>query len=198
MDRFSKIDGQRKKISRGTETIGRLVGGVAIIKFVLQVTSSPVSTWLTVGLKAYQTLFHPLVDYSVGLLVKVVGFELLPWAKDLIVLHIVIASAVTRAAVRLAGEIEKTEGETHRSGMSLWLVSFLVSLAWPLSVTGFFASQALHLAPPLPVPQDPKWIDMPKEERKRFFTLGALAARELLYVLAIAAVAILLNAAGEL
>ncbi len=197
MEPTANSTGKPKIISDGVAFIGRIVGSVAIIKLALRAVGKPPSDWLAAILKAYTDLFDPLVDYTIGLIPRIFGYTFESWAKDLLVIHALIASAVARAVVAQADEDQIQPGSLPSAVQ--WVGVFLASfLFWP-----FLAFVTLITGPILSLgasrrKNDPIFQAYWTKRSAYFVPLARKWRRELLLVFAIVAIAIVLNAAGEL
>jgi hypothetical protein len=183
-------------LSKGTSAIGRLVGAAALIKFALSSLAVPVSKWLAAALAAYTTLFHPLVDYSAGLIVSLLGYKLLPWAKDLVVLYALIGAAFTRGILNFQRFMM-----TVRPELTLdWFFIIVGGIAWP-SILMMFGFYVPYVGPSQLRLFGVMLKDFPEIIRliqPRVKLMSRQCAKELLVVFAIAGAAIFLNAAGQL
>ena len=185
-------------ISEGVTFVSRVVSAVVIIKFALRVMKTQPSNWLAGFIKAYTDLFHPIVDYTIGLIPSIFGYAFLPSTRDLIVVNSFIASAVARAVIAQAKEHQRSSSSVPR-----WLqwigVVVVCFLFWPaLAFVTLVTGPLLSVGAETRSKTDPIFRAHWQQRSDYFLPLARKCRRELLIAFAIALIAIALNAAGEL
>ena len=196
MTKIDNANEHRKTLISGVDVVGRLVGAMALTKFAVRALDAPVSSWLSNILSAYQTLFHPLVEYSIGLLPRVFGFELIPAAKDATVVYAMFGAIVYRSGYKYFRPSKRAE----ESELSTRLHVAFFGLIWPIFVSYLTlkirkdqkAAIEMLATSPSELKTEIEW------HRRINKMILRLLVRELSFVCGIAGAAIVLNAAGEL
>jgi hypothetical protein len=194
-DTFQKVSDTKKIVSEGAATIGKLVAAISVVKLLVRGLEMPLSSWLSAALNAYTTVFHPVVDYTVGLVPMIFGQEFLPWVKDLIVIYALFGSALARVGRANATYYEPDIKDATK--LEYVFGYAYLAVVWPLMlrsqvrvVREAAAFEALAKAEGLPLRSG--WrvnADKAKRNVQEF-------KKELLIVFGMAAAAVFLNAVG--
>jgi hypothetical protein len=81
--------------------VAALVSATAVLNTVSHWLSTPISTWLDSWIGAYQAVFHPLIEATLGRAVDFMGYKLTGWGKDTIVIYASFGAALVRVGERL-------------------------------------------------------------------------------------------------
>jgi hypothetical protein len=125
------VTGLLKELGGGIAVVGVLASAAAVLNLIFQLISSPASTWLIQVLEIYRGLFFPIINNTFGMIVRIFGYHLLPWAKDIIVLYFVIGSANGRASLKYQRKVGSVNIPILVTAVLIWplLVMFTIFLA---------------------------------------------------------------------
>jgi hypothetical protein len=163
----------KRDLAFGVAAVGVLASASAVLNLLSATASLPLSARLGNVLQWYRELFFPIVENTIGLVPRVFGLHLLPWAKDLVVIYFIFGSAFARSS----------QSYHRRAGaVRIWPI-VLAALTWPL---------ALFI-----VVYDSVWE---KDEKERVWTrqIAKNVALQLAYVISVVLIAMVLNAADIL
>ena len=97
----------RKIVNKGVSGLQRIVNAGAVFALICQTARLTPSGVLKAFLDAYQSLLHPLIDNTVGLIPDVFGYQLLPWFKDALVIYALIGAAIVRGNIAVEEDSDK-------------------------------------------------------------------------------------------
>ena len=170
-----RLKGAVKRVKDGVRIVGTLLAAAAAMRVVARVAEIPVGDWLAGILALYAGLFHPIVQYTIGLVPAAFGYSLLPVTKDAIILYGLFAGSLYRS---LRGDVPGQESPRWK----IW-----AALLWPLIL--FILLYAAKI----------RYWNGERDWGTEAFVGGLFVfLRELGFVLLIVATCLLLNAAGIL
>jgi len=109
-----------KELGVGIAVVGILASAAAVLNIILQIVSAPSSTWVNHILSIYRNLFFPMVNNTIGLVVRYFGYYLEPWGKDIIVLYVVVGSANARASYKYQVQVGKSSPFLLVAAVIIW------------------------------------------------------------------------------
>jgi hypothetical protein len=192
-----KAEARRSVMMDGVGFIGKLAGAAAILKMLGDAFRLSLADWLRAVLDGYARLFHPIVDYTIGLVPRLFGWELLPWAKDLIVLYAVFAAALGRVAV---ANVRRYDGDSADLLDRDHVIALAYNMAiWPVIMRSQVRIKkkmaAFEKQYPDRIQELPDWYLTDVEKAKLNVRQYKV---ELLTIIAIVVLAILFSLAGKL
>lgn len=178
---MSEVDGATKdlkSVSAGVDWLGKAIAGVALAKFVLHTFSMPATQWIGILLAAHSKLFYPIIDYSVGLIPRIFGMSFSDNGRDAILIYSLFGASAYRVLHRTMADFK-------------WRTPFCLAVAtvWPVTTIAIFGQVAIL------------YFLLPSDEMEGAEIMDYLIVsyfKDLITVIAIAATATVLNAAGLL
>ena len=110
-----------KELLKGVTAIALMVSATSIVNTVVDWTNTSMTNWLDTWIAAYQTLFHGLIDSTLGRIIHLMGFEISSFGKDCLVFYAAFGAAMIRT-----GEKEGSVSMADR--LTMWVM-------WPFILT---------------------------------------------------------------
>jgi len=187
-----------KRIVEGVAAVGVLLSATAVINLIKHVFSLPLAKALAVILKAYTDLMYPIADALFGWIPHLVGLELTPTAKDILVLYCVMASTVARGMAAMYRNYALNM-LADWEGVLQFLYNFFF---WPLALAQLIrGTRKKLLARPKPKNASPEELMMWQLWRAAIFAqmeMMKAIKKEFLFTLAIVVCALVASSAGVL
>lgn len=186
----------------GLALFGLVASATAVLRLIDSQSIVSFGSAINFILSLYQNFFYPIVDLTIGKILVYFGIKLDSYTKDIIVLYMIISSSMLRLFYRRLNEARIFEENTIENKSFLFAVA--MAIFWPISVplAMLYLTIDLHLSA--------KWMEekspgyrRPWAMRRLIYTSGFWAIalpvlKEVMKVIAIAGVAIFLDAADVL
>jgi hypothetical protein len=193
------------KLWHAVAAIGVLVSATAVLNVVADLVRLPMSHWLAWWLDGYRRLFYPIIDSTVGEILSLFGSNITSVIRDTVVVYSIGYLAFFRMCKRVFEDIAHItfenvgQAENDREIIGLSNIKIAAASAFWIIIISLVAIQFTPLGS---VPMTRKQAERMAPEERNFMrvliVVYGLFLREIIFIVAVVAAAIIFNVAGVL